>query len=112
MGTCVEVNLKFGTSLGARGLPRGSAKRILEDVPPKAKPGSKVGGSGEGNGETLILDSRPGKTHIGPKFNSKQLLRRCCYTHFPPFVRKSRSKVLRVTVETVLIQLRSARLDF
>ena len=90
MGTCVEVNLKFGTSLGARGLPRGSAKRILEDVPPKAKPGSKVGGSGEGNGETLFLDSRPGKTHVGPKSNSKPLLRRCCYSHFAPFARKSR----------------------
>ena len=112
MGTCVEVNLKFGTSLGARGLPRGSANRILEDVPPKAKPGSKVGGSGEGSGETLFLDSGLGKTHIGPKYNSKQLLRRCCYTHFAPFVRKSRSKVMRVTVETVIIQLWSARLDF
>ena len=57
---------------------------------PKAKPGSKVGGSGEGNGETTFLDSRPGKTHVGPKSNSKPLLRRCCYSHFAPFARKSR----------------------
>ena len=40
--------------------------------------------------KTLFLDFRPGKTHIGPKNNSKQLLRRWCYTHFFSFARKSR----------------------
>ena len=38
----------------------------------------------------LFLDFRPGKTHIGPKNNSKQLLRRCCYTHFFSFACKLR----------------------
>ena len=40
--------------------------------------------------KTLFLDFRGGKTHIGPKNNSKQLLRWWCYTHFFPFARKSR----------------------
>ena len=31
---------------------------------------------------------RPEKRHVGPKNNSKQLLRRCCYTHSCPFARK------------------------
>ena len=40
--------------------------------------------------KTLFLDFRPRKTHIAPKNNSKQLLRRCCYTHFFSFPCKSR----------------------
>ena len=43
-----------------------------------------------GGQKTLFLDFRVGKTHIGPKNNSKQLLRWWCYTHFFPFARKSR----------------------
>ena len=38
--------------------------------------------------KTLFLDFRPRKTHIAPKNNSKQLLRRWCYTHFLSFARK------------------------
>ena len=34
-------------------------------------------------GKTLFLDLKAGKTHIGPKNNSKQLLRPCCYTGGP-----------------------------
>ena len=39
-------------------------------------------------GKTLFFYLRPEKRHVGPKNNYKQLLRRCCYTHFCPFARK------------------------
>ena len=37
----------------------------------------------------FFLVLRPRKRHIGWKNNSKQLLRRCCYTNFRLFARKS-----------------------
>ena len=43
-------------------------------------------------GKTLFLDLKVGKRDIGPKNNSKQLLRPWCYTHFVPFAHKSRFK--------------------
>ena len=38
--------------------------------------------------QLFFLYLRLEKGYVGPKNNYKQLLRRCCYTHFCPFGRK------------------------